>query len=130
MKVAVTGAAGFLGTNLIDRLVEHGHEVTAIDRVRPDHARADGVTWVLGDVLDSDSMTGALDGAEIVYHLVAMITLAQSDDLVHAILTGGGTVDYVVYDGEGHGFRDPVNVRDEYARTEAFLAGIVPTRSG
>ena len=89
MKVAVTGAAGFLGTNLIDRLVEHGHEVTAIDRVRPDHARADGVTWVLGDVLDSDSMTGALDGAEIVYHLVAMITLAQSDDLAWRVNTQG-----------------------------------------
>jgi nucleoside-diphosphate-sugar epimerase len=36
MKVAVTGATGFLGTNLINQLVDRGHEITAIDRVRSD----------------------------------------------------------------------------------------------
>ena len=34
----------------------------------------------------------------------------------------GADVEYVEYEGEGHGFRDPDNVADEYARTEAFLA--------
>jgi dihydroflavonol-4-reductase len=80
VKVAVTGAAGFLGTNLINQLVERGHKVTAIDRVRSNHARTEGVEWVMGNVLDPESMMGALDGAEVIYHLVAVITLAQRDD--------------------------------------------------
>ncbi|MGW4249834.1 NAD-dependent epimerase/dehydratase family protein, partial [Nocardia sp. NPDC004722] len=73
MKVAVTGAAGFLGTNLLRLLTDRGHEVTAIDRVAG--ATQPGVTWVNGDVLDPASMRSALDGAEVVYHLVALITL-------------------------------------------------------
>jgi dipeptidyl aminopeptidase/acylaminoacyl peptidase len=50
-----------------------------------------------------------------------VVPIAQSDALVDRIRAGGGTVDYVVYAGEGHGFREPDNVRDEYARTELFL---------
>ncbi len=38
MKIAVTGAAGFLGSNLVNQLVEDGHEVTGVDRVRSEHA--------------------------------------------------------------------------------------------
>ncbi len=53
-----------------------------------------------------------------------VVPLGQSEALVDA---AGGSVELVVYDGEGHGFRDPGNVRDEYSRTEAFLAASVPT---
>ena len=88
MKVAVTGAAGFVGLNLIDRLVTEGHEVVAIDRVRSERLPA-GVEQVMGDVLDPQSMTRALDGAEIVYHLVAMITLDQENALAWQINTEG-----------------------------------------
>jgi len=89
MKVAVTGAAGFVGNNLLNLLVEAGHEVTAIDRVRSRYAPEYGVTWVNADVLDVESMKRALEGAEVVYHLVAMITLAQKDDLAWTVNTKG-----------------------------------------
>ncbi|WP_040825034.1 NAD-dependent epimerase/dehydratase family protein [Nocardia jiangxiensis] len=89
MKVAVTGAAGFLGTNLLHQLVERGHDVTAIDRVRPAVASDPRVTWVSGDVLDPESMRDALEGAEVVYHLVAMITLEHRHDLAWRINTEG-----------------------------------------
>lgn len=70
MKTAVTGAAGFIGTNLVNLLVDNGHEVIAIDRVVPASPETrEAVTWVSGDVLDPDSMTKALDGVEVVYHL-------------------------------------------------------------
>ncbi|MBL1076692.1 NAD-dependent epimerase/dehydratase family protein [Nocardia sp. 2] len=88
MKVAVTGAAGFLGTNLLRQLTDRGHEVTAIDRVRPSTSQ-DGVTWVNGDVLDPASMRTVLDGAEVVYHLVALITLAHKNDLAWRVNTEG-----------------------------------------
>lgn len=89
MKVAVTGAAGFVGTNLLNLLVEQGHQVTAIDRVRSEYAPTEGVTWVEGNVLDPTSMEQALEGAEVVYHLVAMITLKQNDDLAWRLNTEG-----------------------------------------
>ncbi|BAN01385.1 peptidase S09 family protein [Ilumatobacter coccineus YM16-304] len=54
-----------------------------------------------------------------------VVPIEQSTALVERIRAVGGDIDYVVYDGEGHGFRDPVNVADEYARTEVFLDRIV-----
>lgn len=89
MKVAVTGAAGYLGTNLLPLLVDRGHQVVAIDRVVPDGAAQPNVTWIAGDVLDPDSMRAALADAEIVYHLVAVITLADRNDLAWKVNTEG-----------------------------------------
>ncbi|WP_078316425.1 NAD-dependent epimerase/dehydratase family protein [Mycobacterium sp. D16Q16] len=90
MKTAVTGAAGFIGTNLVNLLVEHGHEVVAIDRAVPSAPETrEAVTWVSGDVLDLGSMTKALEGVEVVYHLVAVITLKHEDELCWRINTEG-----------------------------------------
>jgi nucleoside-diphosphate-sugar epimerase len=89
MKVAVTGAAGFLGRNLVNDLVDQGNEVVAIDQKRSEHVRSDGVAWVMGDVLDQASMTRALEGAQLLYHLAAVITLAQEHDKAWTINTEG-----------------------------------------
>jgi len=50
-----------------------------------------------------------------------VVPLAQSTALVDRIRSTGGDVELVVYEGEGHGFRDPDHQRDEYERTERFL---------
>ena len=50
-----------------------------------------------------------------------VVPIVQSEALVAGVRAAGGDVDFVVYDGEGHGFRDPDVVADEYERTEAFL---------
>lgn len=89
MKVAVTGAAGFIGSNLVDLLVEQGHEVVAIDRFHAEHWPTHGVTFVKGDVLNPASMEAALEGVEIVYHMVAMITLKQQDEVAWNLNTTG-----------------------------------------
>ena len=52
-----------------------------------------------------------------------VVPISQSEALAARIAAAGGEVDFVVYDGEGHGFRDPAVVADEYERTEAFLQG-------
>jgi dipeptidyl aminopeptidase/acylaminoacyl peptidase len=59
-----------------------------------------------------------------------VVPIAQSDALVDAIEAVGGHVEYVVFDGEGHGFRQPEHVEDEYARTEVFLDRVVGQRTG
>lgn len=53
-----------------------------------------------------------------------VVPIAQSELLAERIRSTGATVDLVVYEGEGHGFRNPDNIRDEYERTERFLASI------
>ncbi|MVU77558.1 NAD-dependent epimerase/dehydratase family protein [Nocardia sp. ET3-3] len=89
MRVAVTGASGFLGVNLVDRLVESRHEVVALDRKIPDGPPREGVSWARADVLDPVRMRAALDGAEVVYHLAAVITLAHRDDRAWKVNTQG-----------------------------------------
>lgn len=86
MKVAVTGAAGYLGLNVVDALRAEGHEVLALDRVpHPDP----GVASRVVDVLDQDAMTRALDGVEVVHHLVAVITLRQEDPVAERVNVHG-----------------------------------------
>lgn len=89
MRVAVTGAAGFLGANVVNALVEDGHQVVAIDRVATDLVTDPAVSWVSADVLDPAQMRSALDGVEVVYHLVAVISLKQEDPLAWRVNVDG-----------------------------------------
>lgn len=86
MKVAVTGAAGFLGLNVVHALVAEGHDVLALDRVPfPDASVESQVV----DVLDERAMTAALEGVEVVHHLVALITLRQEDPVAEKVNVHG-----------------------------------------
>lgn len=78
MHVLVTGAAGFIGSNLVDRLLEEGHEVTGIDNFSTgfeeflERARRSGrFRLIRADLLDAGRLAGALDGVEAVFHLAA-----------------------------------------------------------
>ena len=82
MRVAVTGAAGHVGINLIEALARDGCDVVAIDRVapRPGQRRsAQQVSWKTLDITDTDSLSTVFEGVQIVYHLAAVITLAHED---------------------------------------------------
>ncbi|MGW4532845.1 NAD-dependent epimerase/dehydratase family protein [Nocardia sp. NPDC004340] len=125
MKVAVTGAAGFLGTNLLRLLTDRGHEVTAIDRVAG--ATQPGVTWVNGDVLDPVSMRSALDGAEVVYHLVALITLAHKNDVAWRVNTEGVRV--VAEAALEVGVRRMVHTSSIHAFNQYSCGGVINERS-
>ncbi|WP_207842447.1 NAD-dependent epimerase/dehydratase family protein [Williamsia soli] len=89
MKVAVTGAAGFVGRNLVDQLVARGDTVVAIDRQHPSTASKPAVTWVAADILDPAALASAFDGVDVVYHLVAVITLRHTDENAWRINTEG-----------------------------------------
>ena len=51
-----------------------------------------------------------------------VVPIAQSRAFVERCLSAGVDVDFVVYEGEGHGFRKPENQLDEYRRMQDFLA--------
>jgi UDP-glucose 4-epimerase len=78
VKCFVTGGAGFIGSNLVDRLLARGDDVVAYDNFSTgqerflDQAReSPRFTLVTGDVLDADALTAAMAGAEVVFHLAA-----------------------------------------------------------
>ena len=78
MHFFVTGAAGFIGSNLVDRLLQDGHFVIGYDNFSTgqehflEHAQASpNFTLVRGDTLDLPALTAAMRDAEFVFHLAA-----------------------------------------------------------
>lgn len=72
MEYFVTGGTGFIGTHLIEQLVDDGHDVTAITRDVDNAAHLpDSMTVVEGDITEKESIRGAMDGADGVFHLAA-----------------------------------------------------------
>lgn len=83
MKVAVTGASGFIGRHLVDALLAEGHEVAGLTR-RAQPARP-GLAWHQGDVTSGEGLAAAFEGADAVLHLVGIIreTREASFEAVH-----------------------------------------------
>ncbi len=78
MRFFVTGCAGFIGSNLTDRLLAAGHDVVGFDNLSTglplflEAARRSGhFTFIEGDALHAPSLTQAMVGAEFVFHLAA-----------------------------------------------------------
>ena len=74
----MTGCAGFIGSNLVDRLLQDGHEVVGYDSFvtgQPEFLtearRSPRFSIVQGDTLDLDSLARAMRGAACVFHLAA-----------------------------------------------------------
>ena len=84
--VLVTGAGGFIGSHLAERLVELGARTRALVRYTSTNAwgwldqspRKSDVQVLLGDVRDQDSVHEAVRGADIVFHLAALIGIPYS----------------------------------------------------
>lgn len=92
MTHVVTGATGLLGANLVRALLEAGHQVRAVAIEESGHPALDGldVPYVRADVRDPAQIRKALDGAEVVHHLAAKISILSWDaEEVRAINVGG-----------------------------------------
>ncbi|MCZ6763592.1 MAG: SDR family NAD(P)-dependent oxidoreductase, partial [Alphaproteobacteria bacterium] len=72
-RVALTGATGFIGRHVLDRLAADGWHVRALTR-RPDSlARSSNVTPVLGSMSDGQALAELVDGADAVVHCAGLI---------------------------------------------------------
>jgi uncharacterized protein YbjT (DUF2867 family) len=140
MRVAVTGATGFIGAAVANALTREGHDVTALTR-RPDDYRGVGRA-VHADIGDADSLRRALDGQEAAYYLVH--SLAVEDFAVRdragatafAAAATGAELSQVVYLGGLGEDRDDLSehlrsrrevetILRDGAPTTALRAGIV-----
>ena len=80
MRFLITGAAGFLGSALANRLVDEGHTVRALDDLStgsPDVLRSD-VFLTRGDINDRPKLWTLLQDVDCVYHLAARVSVPES----------------------------------------------------
>ncbi len=77
MKILVTGGAGFIGSNLVQRLVNVGHEVVVLDNLlrgnKIDHAIFKKIKFYNKDIRDFEAVAEASVGCEVIFHLAAIL---------------------------------------------------------
>jgi UDP-glucose 4-epimerase len=102
MRAVVTGAAGFIGSTLTDRLLAEGHEVVAVDnfddyysgkmRFLRRHLENERFRLLEIDILDLDALRRSFEGADVVFHMAAQagVRISVRDPLKahHANTTG------------------------------------------
>lgn len=76
-KILVTGGAGFIGSHLVKRLVEDGHEVVVLDVLlrgnKIDKNIMDQIHFVNGDVKDKETVFELSKGCDYIYHFAAVL---------------------------------------------------------
>ncbi len=80
MKILILGGSGFIGSHIVDQLLEQGHGIRVFDRsrerFRPTPA---GIEFVAGDLSDTSSLIEALEGVDMVFHLVSTTVPATAN---------------------------------------------------
>lgn len=103
MKVALTGATGFIGSHMLAELQQHGHEVTALvrDDARAEEVAARGATPIVVDLYDRPAVATVLGKADAAIHA------ASPGDATNADLDSA-VVDAVIdaFGGTGKAFID------------------------
>jgi len=127
MKVLVTGGTGFVGTHLVNRLLQRGHQVAALTRDprRTVNRYNRAVEAVSGNVVDREALAAAAAGRDALIHLVGIIheTKDQTFDRLHreatvnavAAASGAGVGRYLHMSALGSSEDAP----SEYGRTKA-----------
>jgi UDP-glucose 4-epimerase len=84
MKCLLLGGAGFIGAHLADELLRQGHQVRIFDKSQhfaPVELQSEPrVQWHLGNFLDADALRSALDGVDVVFHLISLTLPKSSND--------------------------------------------------
>lgn len=83
MRILVTGGAGFIGSTLVRWLIGRGHQVRVLDNLSTGRREnlaplGPALELVRGDIRDRPLLAQAIEGAEVVFHLAAMISVSQS----------------------------------------------------
>ncbi|MGC5032524.1 NAD-dependent epimerase/dehydratase family protein [Micromonospora sp. DT229] len=86
MVIAITGAAGMLGSRLAERLIADGHQVHGVD------LRTEPTVSHVGDIRDPELLTRAFTGATAVIHCAAALPSYPADQIRSIIVDGTSTV--------------------------------------
>jgi len=101
MKALVTGGAGFIGSNLVDALIERGDDVRVLDNFSTgNRANLEGleIEVVEGELRSYERVHAAMRGIEVVYHLGALGSVLRSvqDPLTSSAVNVEGTLNVLL----------------------------------
>jgi UDP-glucose 4-epimerase len=90
MKCVIFGGGGFIGSAVVDRLLRDGHTMRIFERQRVEpfreFASGEPVEWMSGDFMNVHDVADALDGIDVVLHLIwSTLPKASNDDPVHDV---------------------------------------------
>jgi len=91
MNALVTGSAGFIGTHVSRALSGEGFEVTGYDQIESSEP---GINTIIGDLLDAEAVTAAVQGRDVVIHIGAIgdvYLAATNPELAAAVNVTGST---------------------------------------
>jgi UDP-glucose 4-epimerase len=82
LKILITGGAGFIGSNIVKRVSELGHQLVVLDNLSSGFRQnlIPGLPLVEADVRDGDAVARAADGCEVIFHLAASVGNKRSID--------------------------------------------------
>ncbi len=72
MRVMVTGGSGFIGSHVVDKLLDAGHEVRLFDLAPSPYRSPEEVDFRAGDITDPAALLAAAEGCEAIVHLAAV----------------------------------------------------------
>src|SRR5690348_2855639 len=103
MRTLVTGGAGFIGSHLVDRLLQDGHEVRVLDNFSTGRREnlsqvRDDIDVIEGDITSYERVHAAVRGREIVFHQAALPSVPRSiqDPLTSHAVNAIGTLNLML----------------------------------
>lgn len=91
MKVAICGGTGFLGSHIVRRLKQDGHELLLVSRGKVRRRRKD-VSYIRADVVKGDGLEDAFQGCDAVINLIAIIKEKGKQNFLAVNYRGAGNV--------------------------------------
>jgi len=83
MKILVTGGTGFIGSRLVKKLIDEGHEVVILDKSSKN--ADERAKFIQGDILDQEDIERAMKGCSAVFHLAAITQIGADEDKTYKV---------------------------------------------
>lgn len=84
MKCVIFGGGGFIGSTIADRFLKEGYQLRIFERPRVEPYRKfadnEAVEWMTGDILSNHDLNAAIEGMDVVLHLVSTTLPKNSND--------------------------------------------------